>query len=352
MITSFETSLHNLSVHKVGNKSQDEYLTLSDAPLSIKDETLNNLLITYFLKPFEKLNEIYRFTHSSEDLALNEIYHFAKKCFEQPESFHEMSQQITKYLFDVSTHPKIKSGEVYIAFFDQVQIEGELHQAIGIFKSETKETYLKVYPDAGGFFINYEREAINIQKLDKGCLIINTESEEGYKVAVIDQTNKTPEAAIYWKDDFLKLKIRNDSFNQTTNVLGLYKNFVKEKIDDDFQISNPDKIDLLNKSMKYFKEKEQFNIDEFSDEVIGNEVAAKSFKEMVQNYEQEFESPISNGFEISGQAVMKQKSSYKSILKLDKNFHVYIHGDRQLLEQGFDENKNMNYITLFYNKET
>ncbi len=228
----------------------------------------------------------------------------------------------------------------------------QLHDAIGIFKSETKETYLKVYPDAGGFFLSYEQEAINIQKLDKGCLIINTEAEEGYKVVVIDQTNKTQDAAVYWKDDFLKLKIRNDSFNQTNNVLGLYKNFVNDKIDENFTISKPDKIDLLNKSMKYFKEKETFDFDEFSNEVIGNETASESFKSMVKNYEQEFDTPLSTGFEISGQAVMKQKASYKSILKLDKNFHVYIHGDRQLMEGGFDEGKGMKYYTLFYKDES
>jgi hypothetical protein len=352
MITAFETSLVRLSVHKVGNKSQDEYMTLSDAPLSISDDLLNNLLITYFLKPFEKVNEVYRFMHSSCDLALNEIYNFAQKCFDNPADFHQLSQQITRHLHDVSSHPKIKAGEVYIAFFDQVQIEGQLHEAIGIFKSETKETYLKVYPDAGGFNLSYEQEAINIQKLDKGCLIVNTDKEEGYKVVVIDQTNKTQEAAVYWKDDFLKLKIRNDSFHQTSNVMGLYKSYVTDKIDDDFQISKPDKIDLLNKSMKYFKEKEQFDFDEFSNEVIGNDTASKSFKEMVLSYEQEFDTPLSKGFEISSQAIKKQASSYKSVLKLDKNFHVYIHGDRQLLEQGFDEQKGMNFITLFYNKET
>lgn len=351
MISSFEANLDQLSVHKAGNKSQDEYLTLSDAPLRLHDDLLKNLLMTYFLKPFEKVNEVYRFTHPSGDLELNELYHFAKQCFEDQDRFHECSQQMTRQLYEVSTHPKIKAGEVYIAFFNDVQLEGELHDAIGIFKSENKETYLKVYPDAGGFSLSYEQEAINIQKLDKGCLIINTESEEGYKVVVIDQTNKTQEAAVYWKDDFLKLNIRNDSFNQTKNVLGLYKNFVNEKIDDDFQISKPDKIDLLNKSMKYFKEKESFDFEEFSNEVIGNETASNSFKSIVQNYEQEFDSPLSKGFEISGQAVMKQKASYKSVLKLDKNFHVYIHGDRQLIEGGFDETKGMKYYTLYFQKE-
>lgn len=352
MITSFEATLNQISVHKVGNKAQDEYMVLSDAPLGVDDEMLRNLLMTYFLKPFEKVNEVYRFTHATDDLALNEVYHYATKCFENGANFHDLSQQITRHLYDVSTHPKIKAGEVYIVYFDGVQIERELHQALGIFKSETKETYLKVYPDDKGFSVTYEQEAINIQKLDKGCLIINTEKEEGYKVVVIDQTNKTQEAAVYWKDDFLKLKIRNDSFNQTHNVLGLYKNFVTEKLDESFEISKPDKIDLLNKSMKYFKEKEKFDFEEFSDEVIGNDTAANSFKSMMNNYEQEFETPLSNGFDISSQAVKKQTSNYKTVLKLDKNFHVYIHGDRQLLEQGFDDIKGKNYITLFYDKET
>jgi hypothetical protein len=290
--------------------------------------------------------------HSSDDLELNEVYHFVKQIFADKGKFHDLSQQITRHLYDVSSHPKIKAGEVYITYFEDVQIEGELHQAIGIFKSETKETYLKVYPDGGGFSLSYEQEAINIQKLDKGCLILNTEYEEGYKVVVIDQTNKTQEAAVYWKDDFLKLKIRNDNFNQTNNYLSLYKNFVNEKIDEEFEISKPDKIDLLNKSMKYFKEKEKFDFEEFSDEVIGNETAATSFKSMVKDFEKEFDTQIGESFDISPQAVKKQTSAYKTVLKLDKNFHVYIHGDKKLIENGFDDDKGMNFYKIYYKEES
>jgi hypothetical protein len=352
MITFFESALAQISVHKVGNKLQDEYLTLSENSLSISDEFLQNLLMQYFLKPFEKVNEVYRFMHSSDDLELNEVYHFVKQIFADKGKFHDLSQQITRHLYDVSSHPKIKAGEVYITYFEDVQIEGELHQAIGIFKSETKETYLKVYPDGGGFSLSYEQEAINIQKLDKGCLILNTEYEEGYKVVVIDQTNKTQEAAVYWKDDFLKLKIRNDNFNQTNNYLSLYKNFVNEKIDEEFEISKPDKIDLLNKSMKYFKEKEKFDFEEFSDEVIGNETAATSFKSMVKDFEKEFDTQIGESFDISPQAVKKQTSAYKTVLKLDKNFHVYIHGDKKLIENGFDDDKGMNFYKIYYKEES
>jgi hypothetical protein len=350
MISFFEASLAELSIHRIGNKSQDEFYVLSEQSIALKDSLLSNLLKQYFLSPFEKTNEIYHFFHPNTDLNLNEVYHFAAEIFENGEKFHNNSKELAKDLYDVSGHPKIKAGELYIGFFENVQIEGELHDAIGIFKSETKETYLKVYPENDGFGMSYEEGAININKLDKGCLIFNTDKEQGYRVAVIDQTNRSAEA-VYWKDEFLKLKIRNDAFNQTNNVLGVYKNFVTEQLDHDFEISKADKIDLLNKSMKYFKEKESFDLDEFSNEVIGNEEGIASFKNYKKNYEEELDAPIPDSFDISGAAVKKQAKVYKSIIKLDKNFHIYIHGNKELIERGFDDDRSMNYYKVYFKEE-
>jgi hypothetical protein len=350
MISFYEASLAELSIHRIGNKAQDEFYVLSDQSMQIQDELLKNLLLQYFLSPYQKVNEIYRFTHPNDDLNLNEVFHFAAAIFQDGTSFHENSQQLAKYLYEISDHPKIKSGELYVAFFENVQIEGELHEAIGIFKSETKETYLKVYPEQAGFGLSYEEDGINISKLDKGCLIFNTEKEEGFKVAVIDQTNRSAEA-VYWKDDFLKLKVRNDNYNQTNNVLGVYKSFVTEKLEEDFELTKADKIDLLNKSMKYFKEKESFDLEEFSNEVIANKDGIESFKNFKKSYEEEFDTPIADSFDISSAAVKKQARVFKSVLKLDKNFHIYIHGDKELIEKGFDEGKSMNYYKVFFKEE-
>ncbi|WP_432710682.1 nucleoid-associated protein [Pedobacter sp.] len=350
MISFFEASLAELSIHRIGNKSADEFYVLSEESLVLADEQLKELLLQYFLSPYVKVNEIYRFFHPNDDLNLNEVYHFAEAIFEKGGNFHENSQQLAKYLYEVSSHPKIKSGELYVAYFENVQIEGETHDAIGIFKSETKETYLKVYPENAGFGVSYEQDAINISKLDKGCLIINCEKEEGYKVAVIDQTNRSAEA-VYWKDEFLKLKIRNDNYNQTNNVLGVYKEFVTQKLDEDFEISKADKIDLLNKSMKYFKDKETFDIDEFSNEVIANEEGIASFKNFKKSYEEEFDTSIADNFDISDAAVKKQAKAFKSIIKLDKNFHIYIHGNKELIEKGFDDDRSMNYYKVFFKEE-
>lgn len=349
MVTFFEASLKQLSVHRVGNKLQNEFYSLSDQPLQIGDEILRSLLMQYFLSPFEKENEVYRFTHSSNDLNLNELFHFSCVIFSEEDTFHDLSGNITKHLYNITNHPKIKSGELYIAIFKDLQLEGELTDAIGIFKSETKESYLKVNPEKGGFALSYEEDAINIQKLDKGCLIFNTEKEEGFKVMVIDQTNRTD--AAYWKDEFLQLKIRNDSFNKTNTTLGVCKNFITTKIDEDFEISKADKIDLLNRSMKYFKEKESFDIDEFSNEVIGNPKAIESFKNFSREYNEEFDAGLDQPFDISGAAVKKQARVFKSVLKLDKNFHIYIHGNKELIEKGYDEERLMNFYKVHFKEE-
>jgi hypothetical protein len=81
---------------------------LSNQPLELKDDIIPNLLMQYFLKPFEKANEVYHLMHSSDDLALNELHNFATKVFEDKEKFQEMSEQIAKHLYKVSTHPNIK----------------------------------------------------------------------------------------------------------------------------------------------------------------------------------------------------------------------------------------------------
>lgn len=350
MISYHQTAMQQLAIHKIGNKLQDELYTLSNHQLEVKDETLNNILLQYFLTPFEKVNERYHFYHPTNDLQLNEVFHFANLMFGDTAGFHVNSRQLAKHLYDISNHPKIKGGELYVAHFNNVQLDGEVFDAIGIFKSETKETYLKVERAEDDFMVMYEEQAINIKKLDKGCLVFNTKEEEGYTVAVIDQTNRSQEA-VYWVDDFLKLKIRNDDFTQTNNTLQVYKTFVTQGMDEEFEVGKTDKIDLLNRSMKYFKEKENFDLEEFASEVIVNPVGVESFKKFKSQYEQEYDTPIADNFQINNAAVKKQARVYKSVLKLDRNFHIYIHGNNDLIEKGFDEQSGKHFYKIYFDKE-
>jgi hypothetical protein len=48
--------------------------------------------------------------------------------------------------------------------------------------------------------------------------------------------------------------------------------------------------------------------------------------------------------------VKKQARVFKNILKLDKNFDIYIHGNRELIEKGIDEN-GRKYYKIYYEEE-
>ena len=61
---------------------------------------------------------------------------------------------------------------------------------------------------------------------------------------------------------------------------------------------------------------------------------------------------MEGSFEISAQAVKRQARVFKSVLKLDKNFHIYIHGDRELIEKGFDETVGKHYYKLYFEQES
>lgn len=54
---------------------------------------------------------------------------------------------------------------------------------------------------------------------------------------------------------------------------------------------------------------------------------------------------------MSNFAVKDEKKYFRHVLKLDKNFHVYIHGQRKYLEKGYDTARDMNYYKLYFRDE-
>lgn len=347
MIVTSEASVKKLIIHNCGNAGRDEGVRISGSELRVKDEVLA-LLSKYFLTPFAK-NEYFNLFHESS-LELNEVYSFAKDIFEDTQTFYDNSVNLTKHLYSRSTHPMIKPGEFYVVLFSGLILDGEEVDAIGMFKSESRETFLKVYPVDDNYSVDHE-DGININKLEKGCLIFNTEEESGYVCAVIDSSGKSTESH-YWFDEFLKLRERDDDFHKTREALDLCRNFVSNKLPESFDIDRPAQAELLNKSIKFFKEKDNFVMEEFASEVFSDKDVIETFNEYKKDFEAERQVKVGDNFDISGPAVKKQSKIFKSILKLDKNFHIYIHGNRDNIEKGYDNERNMNYYKVYFDEET
>jgi len=338
-----EAQLEQLAVHFIGNAAAEEGMSLSKQLVQV-DVDIASLLKSYFFKPFKE-QELYTFHHES-DLELNELFHYASAVFDEPTSLYLQSINIAKHLYESSSHPNIKAGELYIGYFDDCVINGEVVEVLGIFKSENKDTYLKVYPQGDGYGLEGE-QGININKLDKGCLIFNTERESGYRVAVVDNISKSNEAK-YWVTQFLHITPNQDSYYHTKNYISLCKEFAEEA----FPVADKvDKIDLVNNAVEFFSKKESFNIEEFNNEVMQDKTMIEKFQSYKNSFQETNDVPAFDEFDISKQAVKQSKRFIKSVIKLDKNFHVYVHGNRQNIVRGFDEQLDMNTYTLYFKEE-
>ncbi len=345
MIYTEETQIESLAIHIVGNKAKDEPLlispTLSD---QTADADLMQMLTAYFLDAF-KTDEYYNLTHES-DLACNEVYHFVGQIFDDPDTLYENSLALARHLYECGTLPQIKSGEFYVAYFSDCSLDAERVDAVGLFKSETRDQFFDVDAGSQGVRI-HTREGINVHKLDKGCIILNHEREKGFVVCLVDNTNR--QEARYWIDDFLSVRQRHDDYHNTHNALAMCKNYVTKHLPAEFSVSKADQAEMLNDTLSYFKEQDSFSMGEFSERVIRQPEVVESFARFRQEYEQDRDIRIEDEFGISDSAVKKQARAYKSVIKLDRNFHIYVHGNRNLLEQGEDEKGK--FYKVYYQEE-
>ena len=241
--------LDSLYIHYIGNRVHSEELILSDKPLNNQEDDLS-IMSNNFLKNFDTSSDVYSFSHPSS-LKYNEVYQFALGFFKGDESLHKTSTEIAKHLYNETTHPKIKAGELYICHFRNCEVDSVYVDAIGIFKTERKSPFWELNRQGNSFFINL-KEGLELKKIEKGCLIFNTNQDKGFDIFQIETASKSEEAT-YWKDSFLGLAVQNTIFNQTNQVLQIAKSYVTQHLLHEFDMPKVERIDLLNRSVEYFK---------------------------------------------------------------------------------------------------
>lgn len=342
MIQFNNTSIKFIALHKVGNKYKDEPLILSKNFIRLDDVT-KEILSRYFLSKFSS-TELYTFFHQI-DIKYNEVYGIINRIFTNKSISITDTAELAKHLYEQSVHPKTKGGEFYIVFFEDCIVDGKTTNAIGLFKSEKKDTFLKIYPKEEDFEIESET-GININKLDKGCLIFNIEKENGYVVAIVDNTNKSSEAK-YWSDDFLHVRPRKDSFNQTQNMFSLCKSFVSQLPSENGKI---EKATYMNRSIEALKE-ESININAFAKQVFETSKLVSDFKQYKETYQKERDIEIDDTFETASTVIKRRAIGTMTTIKLDKNFDINIHGGEQYIVRGYDEGRKMYYYQLFFKEE-
>lgn len=347
-INLFNAQIESLSVHKVGNKSRNEELFLSDAPYKLNDE-ITPILKEYFFKPFRDKEESYfRFAHDVH-LDYHDMYNYAKTLFANPNESHFVSSQVAKHLFDQHNHPHIKSGELYVAYITNVTIDNEKCDAIGIFKSEIKEDFLQFKKEDSHLELLLQ-QGVNLGKLDKGAIIFNVQAEEGYKIMTVDQNRYD---ARYWLEHFLSVDIFEDEHFHTRKYMKFVQDFGKEVI----LPAEDKKAEVLfnNKAINFFAKNDEFEETKFLNEVMDNPDLIPEFKNFKVDKGAKYSIEDLSTFPISNPAVNDMRSKFKSLIKLDTGVEIKINMTNpeaadKVIERGWDEER-QEYYYLIYGKE-
>lgn len=349
MINLFNTHIENLSIHRVGNKSRNEALFLSDNPYGLNDEIMP-LLKEYFFKPFrEKEENYYQFAHEV-DLEYNDMYNFATEVFNNPGEIHNVSKKITKHLFEQSNHPHIKNGEVYVAYLSHVSIDNNVVDAIGIFKSEVQTDFLQ-FEENGSNLEMILQQGINLNKLDKGCLIFNYKKEEGYKILTVDSNRYD---ARYWLEHFLSVDAFQDENFMTKKYLKFCQEFAKEVV-----LPAEDKqqeVLFMNRAINHFAKNDEFEETAFLNEVMQNPEFIPEFKNYKVDKGAKYSIEDVSNFPIANAAVTDVRRTLKNTIVLDTNIQIKLdfinpESAEKFVEKGWDEEKQMYYYLVYFNKE-
>ncbi|MBM6500491.1 MAG: nucleoid-associated protein [Flavobacterium sp.] len=349
MINLFNTHVETLSIHRVGNKSRNEAIFISDEPYQLNDEIMP-LLKEFFFKSFrEKEENYFQFAHDV-DLEYNDMFNLASEIFTNPSDFHEVSKKITKHLFEQSNHPHIKNGEVYISYLTNVSIDNTVVDAIGVFKSEIKTDFLQFEEKEKNLEMILQ-QGINLNKLDKGCLIFNHKKEEGYKILTVDSNRYD---ARYWLEHFLSVDAFQDENFYTKKYLKFCQSFAKDVV-----LPAEDKkeeVMFMNRAVNHFAKNDEFEETKFLNEVLDNPDLIPEFKNYKVDKGEKFSIEDITTFPIANAAVSDARKSIKNVINLDTNIQIKLdfinpESAEKFVEKGWDEEKQMYYYLVYFNKE-
>ena len=349
MLNLYNAQIESISLHRVGNKSKNEAAFLSAEPFTLNDE-MAGLLKEYFFKPFREKEENYYKFYNDVDVEFNEVYNAVSDIFSDNSKTHEVSKKITTHLFEQSNHPHIKNGEVYVVHFSDMVIDNQKTDAVGIFKSELKHDFLQFKEKEQNLEILI-RQGININKLDKGCIVFNMQKEDGYKVLSVDSNRYD---AKYWLENFLGLIPLTDENFYTKNYLKFCQNFAKDVV-----LPAEDKqqeVLFMNRAVNHFAKNDNFEETSFLNEVMENPELIPEFKHYKVEKGPKYSIEDVSNFDIANKAVSDARKKIKNVISLDTNIQIKLdfinpESAEKFVEKGWDEERQMYYYLVYFNKE-
>jgi hypothetical protein len=229
-------------------------------------------------------------------------------------------------------------------------LDNQRVDALGIFKSEVKQDFLQ-FQEKGSNLDLLVQQGVNLQRLDKGCLIFNRDGEEGYKILSVDSNRYD---AKYWIEEFLGLTPLTDENFYTRNYLKFCQNFAKDVV-----LPAEDKqqeVLFVNKAVNHFARNDTFEESNFLNEVLENPELIPEFKHYKTEKGPKYSIQDVSSFQIANKAVSDSRKKIKNVIALDTNIQIKLdfinpESAEKYVEKGWDEERGMYYYLVYFNKE-
>ena len=331
-------SIRSAVVQRVGNKSMGDGIAFSNelCPMDAIEPYLIKLINASF-----KFDDFKRFV-SIDSVEYNMVYRFVSKIFEDFNVIIEQSHNLARHLYEQSIHPNIKVGEFYVVHFIDCIFGDEIVDAIGLFKSESRETILKVLYENNSLRFQPE-DGIGLKKLDKGCMIFNTCKDVGYRVAVVDNTNSGNDAH-YWVDNFLHVVDWNDDYHNTIQIEGFCSGFIRQLQNEGESLYSATRA----KSVAHILSSSNLVTQEQIDTVFcDTEEHTRKFNDYKTKYV-ESHGVIPKEFAPNKDAIKRKAVTKMNSVKIGTDFEIRILNPNAEIENGFDSKKGRRYVKLFF----
>ena len=329
------------TVQKVGNKSKEEGIAFAS---KVDDMSFASEFISTLVKNTFKFDVFSQFD-SIDSLDMNPSYRFVRKIFENKDNFVKQSNNLARHLYDQSIHPHISNGEFYVIYIDGCIINNETVDAVMLLKTELKDSFLTVLYENGEYSIKSQL-GLSTKRLDKGCLIFNTQSDKGYLISIVE-TSTVRQDGRYWSNNFLYIKDIITYFQYTEHIADFCSTVVQK-----ISKENPEKsLELAKVSRRITqilqKDGKEINTNELiSSLIIDDEIAS-----MLSSYKREYEErngKMPKTFICTQNATKRKAITKANILKIGSDFELKVLDSSAIMEQGYDNEKKKNYLKLYY----
>lgn len=339
MINIKESYITNVICHKFSTNKKKSFVS----SVEVNDNEYDHeVLKELFLNPFSRQKKQFAFFHEVS-LDYNVIYQLSLKIYEQDSAYVDTSIDIFNHLNSVSSSPTIKDGDVFVVKFNDILLDEEYCEALGVYKIERKQSFIEISQSKNAQISLSMREGLSTKYFDKGALIIYTKQKP---IVYIKDSSKDSK---FWKDDFLKVKPFGDSFNKTEAVQQLFHSFINEHLVEKKAMSKLDMADLLKRCDEMLKNEDTVSTGKITENLFEDADVKKDFENYKRTFEEKAELKLEGDFSIDNKALSNKKTLQRILLDDVADIRIMRTGD--FIERGYDDKKGLNYYKFYFSNE-